>query len=233
MRNIIQKILDWSEVWALLIPLAVLLWKNNKTVHNKPIRLYLAIAILINLPIDLVAEFKGKWGLTPDDFWWNNNVFYNISSIVRLLLFAWFFILLRQPFMVWLKKLIPFAFILFVIANFSFSENFIPRGDHEAFSSRLLATESALLLFYCLQYYIYLIIEEKTINIRLQPGFWIVTGLSIYVAASFFIYLFYDYLQVKTRDFAITIWDVHNFVFIILCSCIAYQFYQETKPSKS
>ncbi|HEY6062661.1 MAG TPA: hypothetical protein VIV35_03575, partial [Chitinophagaceae bacterium] len=112
--------------------------------------------------------------------------------------------------------------------NFIFFENFIPQGS-ETFSSRLLSTEAALLLFFCLQYYIYLVIEDKTTGVTQQRGFWVVTGLSIYVAVSFFIFLFYDYLSKVTSDFAVTIWDVHNIVFILLCILIAKQFYQENE----
>jgi hypothetical protein len=224
MLDIFKQILNWSEIWVLLIPLIVLLWSKNNHKYLLPIRKYLFVALILNITIVLISELKGKWGLTENDFFWNNNVFYNISSIVRLLLFAWFFILLRQRFMHRVKAIIPFAFLLFVFINFIFFEKFVPQGDYEWFSSRLLATEAALLLFYCLQYFIYLIIEEKTTHLKTEPGFWVVTGLSIYVAANFFIYLFYEYLSKVTADFAVNVWDVHNIAFIILCVCIAKQF---------
>jgi hypothetical protein len=37
-------ILDWSEVWALLIPLAILLFYRNKTAYLKPVRIYIIVA---------------------------------------------------------------------------------------------------------------------------------------------------------------------------------------------
>jgi hypothetical protein len=187
------------------------------------------LLFLINLLIDLLADYKRIWGLKEGDFLWNNNFLYNLGSIIRLLCFAWFFILLRQRFMHRVKAVIPFAFIAFVIVNFMFFEKFIPMTRHESFSSRLLATESALLLFLCLQYYIYLILEERISELTRQQGFWVVTGLSVYVAANFFIFLLYDYLTDVKRHFAVNIWDVHNAVFIILCIFIAAQFYQENK----
>ncbi len=222
----IRKILDWSEVWALLIPLAVLIWKKNKTPYLKPVRIYVWVALLLNLAIDLIAEYKVKaWGLGPEDFLWNNNFLYNISSVVRLLLFAWFFILLQQRFMHRIKAIIPYAFIVFVLVNFIFYEKFFPQGYYESFSSRLLATEAALLLFYSLQYFIFLMIEDRATKASKQKGFWTVTGLSIYVSVNFFIFLFYDYMTNATRTFAYGIWDVHNIVFIILCIFLAKQFY--------
>ncbi|MEO6610578.1 MAG: hypothetical protein ABIT05_00545 [Chitinophagaceae bacterium] len=225
----IRKILDWSEVWALLIPLAVILWRRNKATYLRPIRIYLWVALVLNTGIDLLAEYKLKWGIQTGDLLWNNNFLYNTGSIIRFFLFAWFFNLLRQRFMHRIKMALPFAFLVFVLANFIFYENFIPRGEYESFSSRLLATEAALLLFYCLQYFIFLIIEDTHTRLSLHPGFWVVTGLSIYVSVSFFIFLFYSYLSIATLNFAVTIWDVHNIVYIILCLFIAKQFYQKNE----
>ena len=94
-------------------------------------------------------------------------------------------------------------------------------------SSRLLATEAALLLFYCLQYFIFLLLEDRDTPLRKQPGFWIATGLIIYVATSFFIFLFYTYLIKQNFEFAVSIWDVHNIAYILLCISIAIAFYEK------
>ena len=209
----------------MLIPLTIMIWKRNRTDYLKPVRIYIVFAFILNLVIDIIAETKGSWGIDETNFFWNNNVFYNITSIVRLILFAWFFILLKQRFMHRIKALIPFGFLVFVLINFIFFEKFVPQGDDESFSSRLLATEAALLVFYCLQYFIFLMIEDRSDTISKQKGFWVVTGLTIYVATSFFIFLFYDYLSRVTRDFAVGIWDIHNIAFIIFCICMARQFY--------
>lgn len=84
MSVIIKKILAWSEVWALLIPLAILLWKKNKNPYLKPIRIYLFVTLVLNFGIDLIAEYKVKWGFHEGDFFWNNNFIYNIHSVFRL-----------------------------------------------------------------------------------------------------------------------------------------------------
>jgi len=213
-----KEITDWSEVWALLIPFFVLLKGRNKAAYLKPVRIYVILALIINIGAISIQKFKITWGFEWGDFFYSNNFLYNIHSVAKLLLFSWFFILLDQRFMQKIKLLIPFGFILFVIINFSFYENFFNRYN---LSSRLLATEAALLLFYCLQYYIFLMIDDKETALTKQRGFLIVTGLTFYVAASFFIFLFYDYLVAHDEAFSIDIWDVHNVVYIILCICIA------------
>ena len=120
-----------------------------------------------------------------------------------------------------IKFILPFLFIVFVTVNFIFFENFY---NIQMPSSVLLATEAAILLFYCLQYFIFLLVEDRTTSLTKQPGFYIVSGLSIYVAASFFIYLFYSYLVKIDLEFAEYIWDVPNATFLILCICIAITF---------
>lgn len=226
--KILKEILDWSEVWALLIPLAFMLIYKNKVAYLKPVRIYLWIALCINIFIDIISNLKGRLGIQPDDFLWNNNFLYNLGSVVRLVFFAWFFILLQNRFMHRVKRILPFIFFGFVLINFIFFENFIPRGDNESFSSRLLALEAAILLFYCLQYFIYIIVEDKTVKLGQQPGIWLVIGLSLYVAVNFFIFLFYatlsDNSSAEKRNFAVQLWDVHNIVFILFCVFIAIQF---------
>ena len=218
----LQQILDWSEVWALLIPLAFILNRKNPPVYLKPVRLYVWIALLLNIGATIIW-YRNRLGLTGlPEFLQSNNFLYNIHSVIRLLLFSWFFILLNQRFMHRVKAVLPFLFILLLIINFVFFEDFF---NYAMLSSRLLATEAAILLFYCLQYYIYLTIDDKGTSLKKQPGFWVVTGLSIYVAVNFFIFLFYTYLLKQNLIvFAVNIWDVHNIVFILLCICIAINF---------
>jgi len=228
MGNLLKEILNWSEVWALFIPLAFILIYKSKIAYLKPVRIYLWITLFINIFIDIISNLKGRLGIQPDDFLWNNNFLYNIGSVVRLFLFAWFFILLQQGLMHRVKRILPFIYLLFALINFIFFENFIPQGDNESFSSRLLALEAAILLFYCLQYFIYLMVEDKTVKLGQQPGFWLITGLTVYVAVNFFIFLFYatlsDNSSVEQRNFAIQLWDIHNYAFILFCVFIAFQF---------
>ena len=219
-----KQITDWSEVWALLIPLFFLLRQKNKSPYLKPVKLYVIIYLIINIAAISIQKYKIQWGYHPGDFLYSNNFLYNIHSIIRLFLFSWFFILLNQKFMHRVKAIIPFAFIAFVIINFVFFENFFNRYS---LSSRLLSIEAALLLFYCLQYFIFLILEDKGITFNKQPGIWIVTGLTFYVAASFFIFLFYDYLVQHDKHFAVDVWDVHNIFYTFLCICIAITFYKK------
>ncbi len=223
----IKDIFDWSEAWALLIPLFFILRRKQIPSYLKPIRVYVWLSLFLNL-FALLIWYRNRLNLTGiPEFLQSNNFIYNILSVLRLLLFSWFFILLNQRFMHRIKAIIPYAFIILVLINFIFFEDFF---NFYMLSSRLLASEAAILLFLCLQYFIYLLLDDKNISIKKQPGIWIVIGLSIYVSANFFIFLFYNYLLKQNLEvFAVNIWDVHNIVFILLCICIAINFYKKAE----
>ena len=216
MNDILQEIFDWSEVWALLFPLLMLLKYRKQPHYLKPVIVYLFFAFVINLLIDV------KWKFEPYMPYWfkDNNFLYNVHSVVRFAFFVPFFNRLDQPFLPRIKKIIPYLSLVFLIVNFSF-ESFFQKNK---FSSTLLATEAGLLLFYCLQYYLYRLQEEKLVQWQ-TPDFWVVFGLSIYVVINFFIFLFWGSLvDRKMFDVANTLWNIHNAAFIFFCLFIAKAF---------
>ena len=215
----LRELLDWSEAWAPLIPMVVMIFYNNKNRYMVSIKWYVIFAFIINLTATIIWK-RYKLGLTLPGWLDSNTFLYNTHAIVQLICFSIFFILLKQRFMHRIKLVIPFLFLALVLVNFIFFEDYY---SHVNLSSRLLATEAAVLLFYCLQYFIYLMIEERNTKFRNQPGVWVVTGLSFYVAVNFFIFLFYIYLSDENKNFAVDIWDLHNIMFIVLCTFLAIQ----------
>lgn len=218
MQSFVQLIIDWSEVWALLIPI---LFYKKQPVSYKPVVSYVWAALLINIAIDMTWKLRDY--LPPH--YNSNNYLYNLHSIVRFFLFSSFFIELKQPFLVTIKKTIPLFFMVFLIINFGFYENFF---NYLLFSSRLLSVEAILLLFYILQYYLFKIKQDVEEEI-FTPDFWIVTGLGIYMAINFFIFLLYNELTVRLFDFAVGLWNVHNISYIIFNLFLAKAFYETGK----
>jgi len=215
MRDFVAWILDWSEVWAVFIPLSVLLIKKNQPKYLTPVIIYLVIALPLNLFADIIWKFKTPYHF-PD--WLQTNTYlYNIHSIIRFSLFSFFFIKLNQPFLVTIKKIIPVAFYLFVLVNFLFLQYFF---RYDRLSSRLLSVESALLLLYSLQYYYFKFQDESEITAR-SSDFWVVTGLCIYCVGCFPIYLFYQTLLDQSENFTVNIWKVPDICYIIFCIFIA------------
>ncbi|MBS7563250.1 hypothetical protein KHS38_02430 [Mucilaginibacter sp. Bleaf8] len=219
MSKIWTLIFDWAEVWALLIPLAVLLRFGKQPPINKYIIVYISISLPINLLIDLTWKLRT---ILPANLN-SNNYLYNLNAIITFILFTLFFQKLRQPFMQVVKSIIPIVFVVFLIVNFGFYEKFF---DYWKFSSRLLAIEAGLLLFDCLLYYFNKVKDEnETLNVH-QSEFWIVTGLGIYVAVNFFIFLLYNELTRLASPFAVQIWNVHNISYIVFNLFIARGLYE-------
>jgi len=212
--KLLKEILDWSEVWPLFIPLAVLAVRRKPVnVLLKPVVIYIFIALLLNAFADFTWKFQKPLHLP--DWMKNNNFIYNIHFIVRLLLFSWFFIRLKEPFMTVVKKLIPPLYLVYVTFSFIF---FKPITD---FNSGPAAASAALLIFYCILHYLYLSQQEHPPYSAKRSIAWVVAGLSIYVAVNFFIFLFYATLMSTALKFSIVIWNVHNIFFIIFCIFLA------------
>jgi hypothetical protein len=214
MRAFYALLLDWSEAWAPSIPIVVWLryrlqpQRSEQPRYLAPVVIYIWFAFAADLLIDLIWKLR----LTIPPPWNSNNWLYNLHSLVRLFLFSWFFIGLEQPFLSRLKRWIPVLFGLYAAIDFGFFEHFF---DYNNLSSRLLALEAGLLLFYCLQYYFYKVKEDEEMAGH-QPDFWVVTGLGVYVAINFFIFLLYKELSVYYTRFAVDIWNIHNVSFILL-----------------
>ena len=222
-----QELWAWSEVWALFIPLTVLIAKR-KRINNvfKPVIYYVFIALVLNS----IADFSWRFQLRLDLPQWmrNNSSIYHLHAIIRLLLFTWFFRRLNEPFLVNVKKITPVLFLLFVFIHFIIIK---PINSFLIdYNSELHATEAAILLFYCLQHYIFLSQQEYSAsNIRSRSIGLFIAGLTIYVAINFFIFLFYSALMSISRKFSKQIWEVHNISYIILCCFIAWAFYESAR----
>ena len=117
MGNLLLSALDWSEVWALLIPLLVLLFHPKQPNHLKPVIIYLWLALLLNSIIDLLWVFK----IYLPDWLRSNNPVYNIHSVARFICFSFFFIHYPKASFVKLKKLLAAASLAFLFINFLFT----------------------------------------------------------------------------------------------------------------
>jgi hypothetical protein len=222
MNKTAQTIFEWSEVWALFIPLFVLVSGNKQSKVLKPIVVYLFLALILNLFSDVIGDYKFIFHLP---LWLqSNNPVYNIHSLVRFICFSYFFISLPQPQFKIFKRTIPLIFLLFVVIEFIFFEDFF-LFDH--LSGNLLSVEAFLLLVYCMLYYLGVLNEDDD-SVAKGPFFWIVTGLSIYVIINFFVFLFFVPLMTQNPILANHMWTIHNVAYIIFCLFIAKAFYATT-----
>ena len=108
--------MDRSMVFAYTINSLVFQKKSSQLIFY-PIIIYLFIALILNFFADLIWQAPHLHIKFPTD---NNNPLYNLHSIMRMFLFSWFFIKLDQPFIPFIKKLIPFFLFYFSSSEFSF-----------------------------------------------------------------------------------------------------------------
>lgn len=233
MGKILKEIFDWSEVWALLIPLTIYLIKRPKAPWVRPILTYLLIAFFFNAIIDLTWKSKhyGYEDLSRRVFWWlylgeenrlYNTIFYNLFSFARVATFAWFFLKINTDY----KKfytIILLVFILFYVINFGLIQNIL------VFSSRVLAFDAGILLVFCLSYFYKINLDDSIASPIALPQSWVVTGLTLYTAVNFFIFFFYSYITDANKQYAKDIWNVHNFSYIMLNIFIAISFWKAKK----
>ena len=211
-----QVALDWSEVWALVIPLSVLLFRRQQPSSLLPVIVYVWLGFLVNAIIDAIMAVN----MTLPNSNLTNNPFYNIHSVIRFGCFSFYFISIQKNSFAKLKRALGSLGILFLLINFIFFENFFNR---DSFSGNLLTVEAYLLLVYCMLYYLAELKEDD--NLFDGPHFWVVTGLAIYLVTNFFVFLFYAPMLSVDVNLAINIWNVHNIAFIIFCVFITKAFY--------
>ena len=217
MVHFFKMMFNWTEVWALLIPLAVLFFHRHQPSFLKPVIIYLFVALFLNLIGDVIGDFKKYL----PSWMQSNNPLYNIHSLVRFACFSAFFLTLRQPYFMGLKKALPLLSLVFVLINFTLFDNFFYTRN---INGNLLSVEAYLLLVYCMLYYLGKLREE--VNPRLSgPDFLGTTGLCIYVVINFFVFLFYVPLIDQDKEMAKQMWNIHNVAYIILCIFIATAFY--------
>jgi hypothetical protein len=156
--------------------------------------------------------------------WKYNNWLYNLHSIFITCSFVLFF--QSTDFKSkWLnaKWVLPIYFAV-VAAIFLFVDDFF------IISSRLFTIEGVVLLVYCLSFFLQKLKDEQ-LNLDFDASLIIVTGLAIYESVNFYIFLFFNLLMTDAPAFASTIWDVHNWIYIVFCLFISYAFYGKTyKP---
>lgn len=182
MSKFFSQVLLWSEVWAILIPLIVLQVKQGQPASLRPVIIYVWIAFLLNLAIDVIMTINIYF---KNDYL-SNNPLYNLQSVARFICFSFYFIKIQPGNFLRLKKTITLLALIILILNFLFVENFF---NYFSFSGNLLATEAYLLLVFCMLWYLGEL-KDNDENLFNSPHFWVVTGLSIYVVVNFFVFLF-------------------------------------------
>ncbi len=217
--KLIQFIGNWSEVWALLIPLIVILIHKPKEKTIRPLILYVIIAFILNLTATFMLEY---YYLFPSSLQ-NNNFLYNLHSIVRLFFFSWYIIKITPRKFSFIYTALLSVYIVFVLVDFLFFESplFI--------SPSLFAAGSFVMLFLCLTFFLRSLQDESGTNWINHPSFIVCAGISLYEAITFFIFLFIYPIAAKNPDFGRLSLKIYQVVFIVFCILLALALYRSKR----
>ena len=221
MNDLLNTIINWSEVWALLIPLTVIFIYRPKGVGTKSLILYVFAAFVLNTIATIMVQFY----FSMPAWLKNNNILYNVHSLIRVILFSWYLTKIRQYRFPLIQKILLGACLIFILVNFVFMESpfFL--------SSRLFAVESIVLLSLCLLFFFRSMQDDSEVNWLKHPAFLVCTGICLYEATSFFIFLFFYPLFEKNPEFGNLTMSIHNVMYVILCIILALALYKSEKPS--
>lgn len=80
--------------------------------------------------------------------------------------------------------------------------------------------ESLIIISLCIIYYYKTFHEQKVQDLLQEPFFWVASGLLIFFAGNFLIYVFINFILLYSKRFNIQIWLIHAFL-----SCLLYSAY--------
>lgn len=219
--NTLEFIAVWSEVWALLIPLIVITVFKPKGNTTGLLIAYVIAGFILYFCAIFTLVYPD---LVPSFLKYNNNIFYNVHSFFMVIFLGLYVIRIRpSKYKFQLTRLIV-LYITFVVINFVFFERPL------IYSTRLFTTGSIVLLVLCLFYFINLIQEESQVNWLKHPSFIISSGICLYHAVTFFIFLFlrpmFNSAYNTNQSFAKLMMQITQITFVIFCILIAIGLYQ-------
>lgn len=223
--NFLKYIRDWSEVWALLIPLIILLVYKPRGNKLGWINFYVVIAFVLNFISICTIEF---YYLIPDWMFKGNGLFYNLHSLAMVICFGGYFISIRKYKYSMILKLLLLVYLVFVLINFLFLESPLNK-----LSTRHFTIGSIMLLVICLFYFFRAIVEESQTNWLKHPSFLICTAVCLYQSITFFIFLFiypmFDLSYNQNMDFADLMMKTYQLIFVIFCILLAWALFRSKK----
>lgn len=220
--GIYKIISDWSEVWALLIPLVVILRRPHRYRECMPLVIYILIAILLNIIAVLIQLYRD----VMPDYMQNNNLFYNLHAVARVYLFSWYIGLINQKKFRTVTAVAIVLFSIFLAANFIFSESILE------LSKWLPVAETVILLLLCMKYFLFSIKDDSETDWTREPSFTACTAIALYVAATFFVFLFITSPWVAykvNQQFALFIAEFYKVIFVIFCVLLAIAIHRSNK----
>ena len=224
--RILEILRDWAEVWAMLIPLSIILFYKPAGNHIRIVVGYVIIAFFLFLIANLMLEF---YDILPERLLVNgginNNLIYNIHSVIKVLLFSWYIMSVRDYKYLNFLKLLLVVYLGFVILNFYQWETPLKLSTH------LFTAESIVLLVMCFFYFFRSIQDDSQENWLKHPSFLVCSGVCLYEVICFFIFLFFWPLAESDEPFFIVTMRIYSFALVLLGIMLALAFYKSHRAN--
>lgn len=196
----------WAEVWPLVIFLLIFFLTKQK---NKDLVLpiwYLIITLVLAIPANISSNYND---IVPDGFR-NNSIIYNTNAFLKVIFIGSYIIRLKPLAQYRYTKPLIFAFIIFTLIDFAFFESITNSMGKHFFS-----VVSIVLLILCMTYFLTSIVDDEVDFGTHQPGFLICTGVALFEAINFFVFLFIYDLYISDIKISIVTRDISNWSYLV------------------
>lgn len=202
-------------VIVLIVALVISLKNRRKYDSLKFFPVYFGTLLIVffSLYMNIYSKDIITYSLTRFNFHHYLDYF---STLIELLVFVHFFNLTIKN-KKFKKALLGLAVIFFFyyLIELYFDKRFI-RSISETTQSRVYTIESLILLIPCFVYFLELFRKPLIVNLRQEPSFWIVSGLSFFVTCTLPYSLLENYLRKNYLYLMTTLYSVFYIFYILL-----------------
>jgi hypothetical protein len=209
MTKTIENLFIFLATYTSLLPILCIGFFYKKTLNSRIFNFLLVYAItefITNISATIIDPYSVEGAFTI-------KILYSIFTIAEYILFACiFFSILTSRTIKFIIKISSVLFVAFSIIYFLFAK-------YKALDSIPIGVETVFMISFSF-YYLYEIMEDSSqVLVYNRFTFWIVAGILIYLAGSFFIYVFANQVDSKTRQ---EIWVFTNVFTVIKNLCFLF-----------
>lgn len=187
--------------------------KKHRSLKFFPIYFGCLLIVFLSLYANICSEEVIIYSLTKFNFHHYIDYF---STLIELLIFVHFFtfVIESQRFKN-ILIIITALFVFYYFVELYFDKRF-SRSISETTQSRVYTIESLILLIPCFVYFYELFKRPPTLNLKQEPSFWIVSGLSFFVTCTLPYSLLENYLRENYLYLMTTLYSVFYIFYILL-----------------
>lgn len=215
MFKILDLILRWSEFWALLIPLTIVIIYRVKKKETLPLIIYVFIALVLNFFVVLISTVPGL-----PHYLKRNSFCYNITAIIKVLLFGWALIQLPLLKDKLLPKILVALYLLWYSFHFGFQVSLL------SFSSLAVSLAQLTIIAICSYFLLVMAKDESEIIWTEQPSFLICVSIAFNEAINLFNFLYFDIIANTDKLFSEILMRIFSVIFIVFCVFLAIILYR-------